>query len=134
MWLFSPRILPIVILVIIPFTISILVFILYSYGYRIPELGSINYTFGVSTLTVAVPDLYLVCFVTLVYGFYPIKFSYLKRRGFVDLIIEYSYVKKILYVEIPILFVSILILAAQFFSISFFSFNNLAKNLVYGQD
>jgi hypothetical protein len=99
MRLLSPRILPIIILVMLPVLTSILSIVLSSF---VPIIAS--YTLGKFIYTYSY--LYIASALTLAYAFYPIKLSTIKKRGFVELSSEYEYIKKILYFEVPILIVS----------------------------
>lgn len=59
--------------------------------------------FNLGVLPVYLFNIYLTSILTLVFGFYPIKFKSNKSKGFANLIIESRYIKRILYVEILIL-------------------------------
>jgi hypothetical protein len=133
MWLLSPRVLPIIMLVVIPFAVSLVVLILNWFGYPVAEIGSIRLAFGERPLSLIISGFYFICIAALVYGFYPIKFSNLKRRGFTDLITEYKYIKNILYAEVPILIVVTIIIVAQF-TVPSFGLNNLIRTIVWGED
>lgn len=86
MRLFSGRILPIIIFVVIPAAVSIL-------SYRIEQ--PVIYTFGdLGADLVPIDFLYILLFA---YALYPIGYSsntYFKKRGLQNAIIEYIYVKK----------------------------------------
>jgi uncharacterized short protein YbdD (DUF466 family) len=94
MRLFSGRILPLIIFVVIPAAVSIL-------SYQIEQ--PVVYTLGdLGADLVPIDFLYILLFA---YALYPIGYSsntYFKKRGFQNAIIEYIYVKKILCVIIPI--------------------------------
>jgi hypothetical protein len=97
MWLISPRTLPIIMLVVIPISISSLSVVLSPltpFAIVSEDLGT-PYSY-----------VYIASALILVYAFYPIKLSYIKKRGFRELAEEYEYIKRILYLEIPILIVT----------------------------
>ena len=96
----SSKVLPLVVLAVVPLLATILSIVLSDFvPFRLsnPGSGVVSYAFSY---------IYVFTLITFVYAFYPIKFSIIQRRGFGKILIEYEYVKKILYFEIPILIVS----------------------------
>jgi hypothetical protein len=116
MWLTSskalPVFIPVIMLVVIPFSATILAIVLSRF---VPLTafgvgGGFIYFFSF---------IYLISIICLVYGFYPIKFRNIERRGFSNLLIEHTYIKKILYIEIPILIVATFFISVfQFYDFS----------------
>ena len=100
MWLTSSKVLPIIVLVVIPFSATILAIVLSAF------VPFIFYEVMADT-TYALSYIYLISISILVYALYPISFRNIERRGFLNLLIEQEYTKKILYFEIPILIVAI---------------------------
>ena len=123
MWLTSSRVLPIIMLVIIPFLATIMAIVLSPFVPLIASEvgGSFTYLFSF---------IYLITIVCLVYGFYPVRFRNIERRGFSNLLIEHTYIKKILCIEIPLLiaatfFISVL----QFYDESSSQYQNINNSL-----
>lgn len=104
MWITTSKVLPIIMLVVIPFLASILGIILSDLFPLSPsQIGFSLLTPSVAGFIYLFSIIYLVSISSLVYGFYPIKFRIIEKRGFSNLLTEQAYVKNILYVEIPIL-------------------------------
>jgi hypothetical protein len=112
MWLLSPRILPVSMLVMIPISTSILSIV---FSYFIPFFIAWSF-FGPARLVTAYSYLYIASAITILYALYPIKLCYIKKRGFTELLTEYGYIKKVLYFEIPILIVTTFFFRCPFIS------------------
>ena len=99
-------------LVVIPFLASILGIILSDLFPLSPsQIGFSLLTPYVAGFIYLFSIIYLVSISSLVYGFYPIKFRIIEKRGFSNLLTEQAYVKNILYVEIPILIAATIIMS-----------------------
>jgi hypothetical protein len=88
-----------VMLIVIPSINTVL-----SYKINQPVMFSL---FGYDILPIDM--IYILVFA---YGLYPIKYSsekYFKKRGSEEALVEYHYIKKILYVIVPLLFITVLI-------------------------
>jgi|SRR5215217_7196148 hypothetical protein len=95
MWLTSSKVLPVIFLVVIPFSVTFLAPVLSAFfPFIVSTVAGFPYAFSY---------IYLISASGLVYAFYPIKFRNIERRGFSNLLIEHAYIKKILYFEVPIL-------------------------------
>ena len=83
-------------LVVIPFsaTVLALVFSIFVPLVTSQAGGGFNYAFSY---------IYLISISSLVYAFYPMRFRNIEKRGFSNLLVEQTCIKKILYVEIPVL-------------------------------
>jgi hypothetical protein len=95
LWLTSPRVLPIIMLVVIPVIATALGITLSTFvPFIVSNVGGFPYAFSY---------VYIISVSSIVYALYPIKFYHLERRGFLNLLGEHTCIKKILYFEIPIL-------------------------------
>jgi hypothetical protein len=115
MWPTSPKVLPIIMLVVIPFSLTVIAPVISSLSpIMVSNLIGFNYWFSY---------IYLISISSLVYALYPFKFRNIERRGLSNLLIEHAFIKKILYVEVPILIALI-----SFFSltslVSYYDYNN----------
>jgi hypothetical protein len=109
MWLTSSKVLPVIMLVVIPFSVTILApFLSHLVPFIITRTGEFPYVFS---------PVFLISFSSLVYAFYPIKFRNIQRRGISNILIEQDYIKTILYCEIPTLFVDILVIYLIYISL-----------------
>jgi hypothetical protein len=99
MWLTSPKVLPIIMLVVLPLSATIL-------GITLSTLVPVSLS-EVGQFTYVSSYIYLISIGGLFYAIYPVTFRNIKRRGFSNLLIENACVKKILYFEIPILVIVI---------------------------
>jgi hypothetical protein len=98
MWITSSRVLPVIMLVVIPFSATILAVILNnSVPYILTEV--------IEGFSYPVSYIYLISISSVVYALYPIRLRNIERRGFLNLLIEHAYIKKILYFEISMLIV-----------------------------
>lgn len=95
MWLTSSKVLPVIVLVVIPFFATILAPVI---SHFVPYI-----IYRVAGFTFIFSYVYLISAIGVVYSIYPVKFHNIKRRGFLNLMIEHAYVRKILYFEVPIL-------------------------------
>ena len=102
-------------LVVIPFSLTVVAPVISSLS-PIVVSNLIGFPYWFSYI-------YLISISSLVYALYPFKFSTIERRGISNLLIEHSCIKKILYVEVPILIALI-----AFFSltslVSYYDYNN----------
>jgi hypothetical protein len=101
-----------------------------KYGYHIVEFVSIPAKIGGGAFGVTISRIYIISIVTLVFGFYPVNYNIIKRRSIENIITEHTYVKNILYIEIPILIFATFVKVATL--ISFFSIDNRALMLLIG--
>jgi hypothetical protein len=132
MWLASSRVLPIIMLVVIPISASIL-------AITLSDFVPLIYTGVTEEFATAFSYIYLISVSSLVYAIYPIRYRNIERRGISDLSIEQTYIKNILYVEVPILIFVILIVTAQvmipYFPYAwYFRVEYLVKPFVWGED
>jgi hypothetical protein len=95
MWITSSKVLPVIMLVVIPISVTIIALLIN----RIAPIVNVN----VAGFPYWFSYIYLISISGLVYAFYPIKFRNIERRGFTNLLIEHTCIKKILYFEVPIL-------------------------------
>jgi hypothetical protein len=114
MWLSSGKRRPLLVLVAVPFAVSVFVALLYWYGYYLIELVNMPAIPGGGTVHITMSRLYFISFVTFIFSFIPINYNTIKLRGIDNLIFEYKYVKIILYIEIPLLVFATVIKAATF--------------------
>jgi hypothetical protein len=94
-WLTPPKVLPIIMLVVIPFSLTIIAPVISSLS-PIVVSNLIGFPYWFSYI-------YLISISSLVYALYPVKFHNIERRGLSNLLIEHTCIKKILYFEVPIL-------------------------------
>jgi hypothetical protein len=76
------------------------------------HIDVITWTARAYDISLVLPIFLIIC---LIYGFYPLRYhgdEYFERKGFVAAITEYRLVKKILYIEIPLL----ILFAAMFYA------------------
>jgi hypothetical protein len=122
MWLTSSKVLPVIMLVVIPISVTIIALLINGIApIVIVNVAGLPYWFSY---------IYLISISGVVYAFYPIKFRNIKRRGFTNLLIEHTCIKKILYFEVPILIAII-----SFFSLNslfyYYEYHNYTKQLTY---
>jgi hypothetical protein len=114
MWITSSKVLPVIMLVVIPFSVTVIAPVISSFApIVVSNIAGFPYWFS---------HIYLISISSLVYAFYPFKFRNIERRGLSNLLLEYACIKKILYFEVPILIAII----------SFFSLTSLV--LYYDYD
>jgi hypothetical protein len=123
MWITSNKVLPVIMLVVIPFSVTIIALLINGIApIVVSNVAGFPYWFSY---------IYLISISGLVYAFYPIKFRNIERRGFTNLLIEHTWIKKILYFEVPILIAII-----SFFSLTslvyYYDYDNyFSKQLTY---
>lgn len=123
MWITSSKVLPVIMLVVIPISVTIIALLINGIApIVVSNVAGFPYWFSY---------IYLISISGLVYAFYPIKFGNIERRGFTNLLIEHTWIKKILYFEVPILIAII-----SFFSLTslvyYYDYDNyFSKQLTY---
>jgi len=128
MWLFYGKTLTLLLLVAVPFSATILSIVLNDF---VPfNISTVELNPGTTTIY-TFSYISLVSTITLVYAFYPLKFAIIKKRGFVNILIEYEYIKKILYFETPILIVVMLFVSAQAFFDNTSAVYNFIENIQF---
>jgi hypothetical protein len=123
MWITSSKVLPVIMLVVIPISVTIIALLINGIApIVVSNVAGFPYWFSY---------IYLISISGVVYAFYPIKFRNIERRGFTNLLIEHTCIKKILYFEVPILIAII-----SFFSLTslvyYYDYDNyFSKQLTY---